>query len=194
MGRKKNKNSRNTEVTQGGQRAGTTQVSSIPSGAGAIVVSSRPLQSFIPPPVNSFDSNQLNRSGKRNPDSTSVSSLYSTNPLLDSHIQVADNPAMSVVSSLARSSAERIENTPEYLPKLHTFVPEEGILRKQGYVLQKLSEEELNGKRRCKGCGKCEHHLEFRTSSAKALVAMSKLASKRATRVRSCSTIVLHCP
>src|SRR5690349_3854134 len=98
------------------------------------------------------------------------------------------------MSSLTPSSAERIKNTPEYLSKLHALVLEEETLQKQGYVLQKLSQDELNGKRRCEGCGKCEHHLELRTSSTKALVAMSKLTSKRATRVRNHSTIVLQFP
>lgn len=44
----------------------------------------------------------------------------------------------------------------EYMVVLQSFVPSAEILRKNGHVLEQLSDLELHGKKRCQGCGKCE--------------------------------------
>jgi hypothetical protein len=52
------------------------------------------------------------------------------------------------------ASGVTIEYSSEYLRALRNFVCSIDALQENGYVLQDLSEMELNGKKRCKGCGK----------------------------------------
>jgi hypothetical protein len=52
------------------------------------------------------------------------------------------------------ASGLTIEYSLEYLRALRNFVCSIDALQENGYVLQELSEMELDGKKRCKGCGK----------------------------------------
>jgi hypothetical protein len=42
----------------------------------------------------------------------------------------------------------------EYMEQLRGLVHSTDVLRQNGYILEELSESELDGKKRCKGCGK----------------------------------------
>ncbi|KAF3492147.1 3'-5' exonuclease [Arthroderma uncinatum] len=55
--------------------------------------------------------------------------------------------------SLTRELCTVIEETPEYIFRLQSFVAAQDALRQVGYVLEPLSNESLEGKKRCQGCG-----------------------------------------
>jgi hypothetical protein len=73
---------------------------------------------------------------------------------------------LSIASSLSNPNVHPfphpgtvIEYSLEYMQVLRCFVHSADILRGNGYTLRELSESELNGKKRCKGCGKCKYTL-----------------------------------
>jgi DNA-directed RNA polymerase subunit RPC12/RpoP len=49
-----------------------------------------------------------------------------------------------------------ISYSPKLMLVLQSFIQSRDILRKNGYIVERLSESDLDGKKRCRGCGKCE--------------------------------------
>ncbi|OAX77254.1 hypothetical protein ACJ72_08450 [Emergomyces africanus] len=73
--------------------------------------------------------------------------------------------AMGQAAMLEQSqqlSLSIIENTPEYMFHLKSFLAKPNELQGVGYVLKPLSEEDMELKKRCKGCGKTMKSLRTR--------------------------------
>jgi hypothetical protein len=50
--------------------------------------------------------------------------------------------------------SQPIHDTPEYIEQMTTLVHEKEVLVSAGYVTAELSDEALELKKRCRGCGK----------------------------------------
>jgi hypothetical protein len=68
-----------------------------------------------------------------------------------------DSSLSNQAISSSLSSSVIIEQSPEYVAHLRSLIASHDMLQKHGYVMKQLSDEDLEGKKRCVGCGKCEH-------------------------------------
>ena len=75
--------------------------------------------------------------------------------MLSNHLRINAGPSNLPISPL-HYPGTIIEYSLEYMGQLRNLVHSTDVLRQNGYILQELSESELDGKKRCNGCGKCK--------------------------------------
>jgi hypothetical protein len=78
--------------------------------------------------------------------------------MLPSHLErlrINDDPPNLPISAL-HYPGTIFQYSLEYIGQLRSLAHPTDVLRQNGYILQELSESELDGKKRCNGCGKCK--------------------------------------
>ena len=77
--------------------------------------------------------------------------------MLPNHIERINAGPSNLPISPLQYPGTIIKYSSEYMGQLRNLVHSTDVLRRNGYILQELSESELDGKKRCNGCGKCKN-------------------------------------
>jgi hypothetical protein len=76
-----------------------------------------------------------------------------TLPVLTANLQLDSGPPNSTTSLIPAAITAR-DYSSEYMLQLRRFLQPKGVLEENGYILQDLSESEIERKKKCKRCGK----------------------------------------